>query len=80
MSILTQKTISKKISFSGLGIHSGKKVNMSVLPAAPNTGIIFKRVDLKKNNLIFPLYNNVVVVLCTTIQTSMELKFQLLSI
>ena len=48
MSILTQKTISKKISFIGLGIHSGKKVNMSVLPAAPNTGIIFKRVDLKK--------------------------------
>ena len=75
MSILTQKTILKKISFSGLGIHSGKKVNMSVLPAAPNTGIIFKRVDLNKNNLIFPLYNNVSdTTLCTTISNESGVK------
>tara|TARA_B100002052_G_scaffold298236_1_gene331120 strand:- start:1078 stop:1998 length:921 start_codon:yes stop_codon:yes gene_type:complete len=75
VSILTQKTISKKISFIGLGIHSGKKVNMSVLPAAPNTGIIFKRVDLKKNNLIFPLYNNVSdTTLCTTISNESGVK------
>ena len=46
MSLLTQKTLSKKISFSGVGIHSGIKVNMHILPASPNTGIIFKRVDL----------------------------------
>ncbi len=75
MSILTQKTILKKINFSGLGIHSGKKVNMSVLPAAPNTGIIFKRVDLNKNNLIFPLYNNVSdTTLCTTISNESGVK------
>ena len=68
MSILTQKTISKTISFSGVGIHTGKIAKMRILPASPNTGIIFKRTDLKKNNTIYPLYNHVVdTTLCTTI-------------
>ena len=68
MSILTQKTVSKKISFSGVGIHSGKKVNLNILPSGPNSGIIFKRVDLNKNNIVYPLYNNVTdTTLCTTI-------------
>ena len=48
MSILNQKTLSKKISFQGIGIHTGNKVKIEIKPAAPNTGIIFKRVDLKK--------------------------------
>ena len=51
VSILTQKTISKKISLCGIGIHSGKKVRLDILPASPNTGILFKRVDLKKITL-----------------------------
>ena len=68
MSILTQKTISKKISLAGIGIHTGLKVQLDILPAHPNTGIIFKRVDIKKNNIIIPIYNNVVdATLCTTI-------------
>ena len=75
MSILTQKTVSKKILFSGIGIHTGKKVNLKILPALPNTGILFKRVDLKKNNLIFPLYNNVSnTTLCTTIENEYGAK------
>ena len=75
MSLLTQKTISKKISFSGIGIHSGKNVRLDILPAAPNTGILFKRVDLKKNNLIYPLYNNVSdTKLCTTISNEHGVK------
>ena len=56
---LTQKTLSKKISFKGIGIHTGKNVNLNILPASPNTGIIFKRIDLKKNNIIYPNYANV---------------------
>ena len=48
MSILNQKTIAEKISLSGIGIHTGEKVNLNILPASPNTGIIFKRIDLKK--------------------------------
>ena len=75
MSILTQKTISKKISLSGIGIHSGKNVTLNILPAAPNTGILFKRVDLKKNNIIYPLYNNVSdTKLCTTISNEHGVK------
>ena len=59
VSILTQKTVSKKISFNGVGIHSGEVANLKVLPGLPNTGIIFKRVDMKKNNIIYSNENGV---------------------
>ncbi len=75
MSILTQKTISKKISLNGIGVHTGLKVNLNIFPAHPNTGIIFKRIDLKKNNIIIPTYNNVVdATLCTTISNDNGVK------
>ena len=75
MSILNQKTLSKNISFQGIGIHTGNKVNIEIKPAAPNTGIIFKRVDLKKNNLIVPNYLNVIdTTLCTTIANEYNIK------
>ena len=75
MSILTQKTISKKISFQGVGIHSGKKVNLVIFPAAPNSGIVFKRIDLNKNNLIYPNYLNVSdTTLSTTISNDFGVK------
>ena len=48
MAILTQKTISNKIFIEGTGIHTGIKSKINILPAYPDTGIIFKRVDLKK--------------------------------
>ena len=59
MSILTQKSLAKNISFEGVGIHSGKKVKIDIKQARPNTGIVFKRVDLKRNNIIIPHYSNV---------------------
>ena len=75
MSILTQKTLSKKISLSGIGIHTGTKVNINILPANPNSGIIFKRTDLQKNNLVFANYSNVVdTTLCTTISNEYGTK------
>ena len=75
MSILTQRTVLKKISIDGIGIHTGLKANLDILPAQPNTGIIFKRVDLKKNNIIIPTYNNVVdTTLCTTISNDYGVK------
>ena len=75
MSILTQKTISKKISIKGTGVHTGQKAQLDILPAQPNTGIIFKRVDIKKNNTIIPTYNNVVdATLCTTISNDYGVK------
>ena len=75
MSILNQKTISKKLSFEGIGVHSGKKVKLDILPASPNTGIVFKRVDLNKNNTIYPNYSNVTdTTLCTTISNEFGVK------
>jgi len=75
MSILTQKTISKKISIEGIGVHTGLKAQLDILPAQPNTGIIFKRVDIKNNNTIIPTYNNVVdATLCTTISNDHGVK------
>ena len=75
MSILSQSTISKKISFSGVGIHTGKTVNLNILPASPNSGIIFKRTDLKHSNIIIPNFENVVdATLCTTISNQHGVK------
>ena len=59
MSLLTQKTIKNKISFQGVGLHSGKIVNLCLKNSGPDTGVIFKRVDLKNNNLVYPNFNNV---------------------
>ena len=75
MSILSQSTIASKISFSGIGVHTGKKVNMNVLPSSPNSGIIFKRTDLKKNNIVIPNFENVCeATLCTTISNQFGTK------
>ena len=75
MSVLTQSTIAKKISFTGVGIHTGKKVNINILPSAPNTGIVFKRIDLKDNNIVIPNFENVSeATLCTTISNEYEVK------
>ena len=59
MSALNQKTIKNPVSFEGVGLHSGKIVHMDIKPAKPNTGIVFKRVDLSKNNIIYPNFLNV---------------------
>ena len=68
MSVLNQKTIKQITKFEGVGLHSGKKVSMAVLPSNPNTGIIFKRIDLKNNNIVIPnVYNVSNATLCTTI-------------
>jgi UDP-3-O-[3-hydroxymyristoyl] N-acetylglucosamine deacetylase len=59
MSYLTQKTIKDNVSFSGVALHSGLNVNVCIKPASPNFGIVFRRVDLKDNNLVYPNFMNV---------------------
>ena len=59
MSKLNQKTVKNQITISGVGLHTGKHSNLTIKPAKPNTGIVFHRVDLKKNNVIFPGVFNV---------------------
>ena len=75
MSILNQKTIQSKITFNGVGLHTGKNVQLNLLPASPNTGIIFKRIDLKTNNIVIPIYDNVTeTTLCTTLSNEYGVK------
>ena len=59
MSILKQKTIKNTIKLSGVGLHSGKKVNLKLVPQKPNVGIYFKRTDLVSSNMIYPSVFNV---------------------
>ena len=68
MALLTQKTINKTLIFDGVTLHKGKIAKMKILPSAPNTGINFKRVDLKENNIIPANFYNVKnATLCTTL-------------
>ena len=65
---LSQKTVKSNISFSGIGLHTGNPVDLIIKPAQPNNGIIFKRTDLKENNIIIPgIFNVSSANFCTTI-------------
>ena len=75
MNSIYQKTISKPLKFEGIGLHSGKKSKITLIPAAKNQGVIFKRIDVKLNNLIKASYQNVFSArLCTTLQNENGLK------
>jgi len=75
MSALSQKTVNNKLSIKGTGLHTGKPVIMSINPAEPNAGIIFKRTDLKSNNYIIPSVFNVSNAnFCTTITNEFGTK------
>ena len=68
MAMLNQKTINKPISFEGITLHKGKYAKLKILPSPPNTGILFKRIDLTKNNIIVANFCNVSdATLCTTL-------------
>ena len=75
MKLLTQKTVKSSVNFSGIGLHSGKISNISLKPSEPNSGIIFKRTDLKINNIVLPNFSNVNnTVLNTTISNEYGVK------
>ena len=68
MSILNQKTIKAPIEFEGITLHKGKIAKVKILPAKPNSGIVFKRTDIKGDNLIEANFLNVSdATLCTTL-------------
>ena len=70
-----QKTLSRKVSFEGIGLHSGKSAVVNIFPAKENSGIIFKRVDLKNKNLIKANFLNVSsAILCTTLENNHGIK------
>ena len=72
MSYLTQKTIQENVSFTGIALHSGVNVDVCIKPAEPNFGIVFKRVDVEKNNLVYPNFMNVT---NTSLNTTVENEF-----
>ncbi|MDD2839969.1 MAG: UDP-3-O-acyl-N-acetylglucosamine deacetylase [Rickettsiales bacterium] len=58
---MKQKTIQNPISFSGIGLHSGINVNITINPAEADTGIVFRRIDIdNEKNEIKALYSSVV--------------------
>ena len=65
---LKQKTVKSEIDFNGVGLHSGKNVNLKIKPAKPNEGIVFIRTDLIENNVVIPgIFNVSSANFCTTI-------------
>ncbi len=70
-----QKTISKPISFEGIGLHSGKNSKVTIIPGEVNQGIVFKRTDLQSKNIITANYKNVSSAkLCTTLENNDGVK------
>jgi len=70
-----QKTLSKNVNFSGIGLHSGINSNINISPAKEDHGIVFKRIDLKNNNLIKANFSNVTSAkLCTTLENDYGVK------
>ena len=66
-----QKTLEESFSFSGIGLHSGIIANVKMLPADEDTGIVFVRKDLDKDNKIRAIWSNVSSTrLCTTISNN----------
>ena len=70
-----QKTLSKKVNFKGIGLHSGRYTTVTVHPAKEDEGIVFKRIDLNNNNLIRANFANVSSAkLCTTLENKDGVK------
>ncbi len=72
---ISQQTLSRPISFQGIGLHSGVEVSMKLLPAERDFGIKFYRTDLKSNNVVEAIWSNVSnTKLSTTISNNFEVN------
>ena len=68
-----QQTINRPLTFKGIGLHTGKISNVTVYPGKDDQGIVFKRIDLQKNNLIQANYKNVKSAkLCTSLENQLN--------
>ena len=75
MPLLTQQTVKGNVEFRGIGLHSGKSVNLTIKKSPADTGIVFKRIDLKHHNLVYPNFKNVTnTSLNTTISNEFAVK------
>lgn len=70
-----QTTLKQPITFEGIGLHTGLNSKVILQPSDADSGIIFKRTDLKKNNYIKASYKNVTSAkLCTTLENEFGAK------
>lgn len=70
-----QTSIRRPIIFEGIGLHTGLNSKVTLQPSEANSGIIFKRTDLKNNNCIKANYKNVTSAkLCTTLENQFGAK------
>ena len=70
--LFNSKNSKNDVSFSGVALHSGLNVNVRIRPAEANFGIVFKRIDLKSKNLVYPNFMNVT---NTSLNTTIENEF-----
>lgn len=79
---ILQRTLKTPISCSGIGLHSGQKVTMTLLPAEPNTGVMFRRTDLSGGGVKIPATWRQVVDtrMCTTLGTEAPGKHGLVKV
>ena len=49
---MTQNTVAQKRTLNGVGLHSGKNINLTIAPAPENSGIVFVRTDIENGNNI----------------------------
>jgi len=68
VSVAPQKTLKAAIHCRGVALHSGGRVGMTLHPAAPNTGIVFRRTDLAGAELRADWRNSVEQPLCTKLE------------
>ena len=72
---INQKTLLEPLTFKGIGLHSGLQSEIKIFPAEANFGIIFIRTDIKKDNQVRALYENVSSAkLCTTLENKSGVK------
>lgn len=57
---LKQRTVAKEISCTGIGLHSGKKVGLTIKPAPPDSGITFERIDTPETCRIKASFDSVI--------------------
>ena len=45
--MLVQRTLTNPIKATGVGLHTGRKITINLLPAEQDQGVVFRRIDLK---------------------------------
>lgn len=72
--MIRQRTLKNLIKATGVGLHTGEKVYLTLRPAAPNTGIVFRRVDLPEPVTIYATPQNVGETLLSTTLVQGDVK------